>query len=265
MNFGNPTDREESFRIIDAALDGGVNLFDCADAYSEGESERILGEAFCRNGRREEIFLTSKVFMRTGDGPNDGGNSRHHVLAACEKSLRRLHTDYIDIYFLHRTDFSVPQEETLAALDLRPFEPGALLVVVAAVSASLYMIVGKRPLRRYTALEFTTYSIWVGTLPMLVFAPGLFAQMPTATTESTVAVVFLGIFPGAVSYVLWNQALSRMPASVLATFLYFQPVNATLIAWAWLGEVPSVLAIVGGVISLSGVVVVNTMGVRRAR
>jgi aryl-alcohol dehydrogenase-like predicted oxidoreductase len=118
MNFGNPTDREESFRIIDAALDGGVNLFDCADAYSEGESERILGEAFCRNGRREEIFLTSKVFMRTGDGPNDGGNSRHHVLAACEKSLRRLHTDYIDIYFLHRTDFSVPQEEILAALDL---------------------------------------------------------------------------------------------------------------------------------------------------
>jgi len=143
------------------------------------------------------------------------------------------------------------------------FEPGALLVVAAAVAASLYMIVGKRPLRRYSALEFTTYAIWFGTLPMLVFAPGLVAQMPAASTESTVAVVFLGIFPGAVSYVLWSSALSKMPASVLATFLYFQPINATWIAWLWLAEVPSLLAIVGGTISLVGVVIVNTKGVRR--
>jgi len=143
------------------------------------------------------------------------------------------------------------------------FEPGALLVVVAAVAASLYMIVGKRPLRRYSALEFTTYAIWFGTLPMLAFAPGLIEQMPSASAESTVAVVFLGIFPGAISYVLWSSALSKMPASVLATFLYFQPVNATWIAWLWLGEVPSLLAIVGGTISLVGVVVVNLKGVRR--
>lgn len=118
MNFGNPTDKSESFRIIDAALSAGVNLFDCADVYADGESERILGEAFTLNGKRPEVFITSKVFMRTGDGPNDAGNSKHHILAACEKSLKRLRTDYIDIYFLHRTDFSVPQEETLAALDL---------------------------------------------------------------------------------------------------------------------------------------------------
>jgi len=142
------------------------------------------------------------------------------------------------------------------------FEPGALLVVVAAVAASLYMIVGKRPLRRYSALEFTTYAIWFGTLPMLVFAPGLIEQMPVASAESTVAVVFLGIFPGAISYVLWSLALSKMPASVLATFLYFQPINATWIAWLWLGEVPSLLAIVGGTISLVGVVLVNLKGVR---
>ena len=141
------------------------------------------------------------------------------------------------------------------------FEPGALLIVVAAVAASLYMIVGKRPLRRYTALEFTTYAIWLGTVPMLYFTPGLIEQLPKATTEATVAVVFLGVFPGAISYVLWSHALSRMPASVLATFLYFQPVNAALIAWVWLAEVPSVLAIIGGLISLGGVVVVNTRGV----
>jgi aryl-alcohol dehydrogenase-like predicted oxidoreductase len=118
MNFGNPTDKSESFRIIDAAVSAGVNLFDCADVYAEGETERILGEAFSRNGKRHEVFITSKVFMRTGERPNDAGNSKHHILAACESSLRRLKTDYIDIYFLHRTDFDVPQEETLSALDL---------------------------------------------------------------------------------------------------------------------------------------------------
>ena len=143
------------------------------------------------------------------------------------------------------------------------FEPGALLVLGAAISAALYMIVSKKPLRRYSALEFTTYAIWAGTIPLLVFAPGLVEQMPGATTEATVAVVFLGVFPGAISYVLWSHALSKMPASLLATFLYFQPLNAIIIAWLWLGEIPSLLAVVGGVIALVGVVVVNTKGVRR--
>jgi 1-deoxyxylulose-5-phosphate synthase len=118
MNFGNSTPQEEAFRIIDSALDRGVNLLDCADAYAEGESERILGRALSGNGKRKEIFITSKVFMRTGDGPNEVGNSKHHILSACESSLRRLKTDYIDLYFLHRTDWNVPQEETLAAMDL---------------------------------------------------------------------------------------------------------------------------------------------------
>lgn len=118
MNFGHPTQKAEAFRIIDAALDAGINLFDCADIYAKGESERILGEAFKRNGKRKDIILTSKVFNRMGPGPNDLGNSKHHILDACEESLKRLQTDYIDVYFLHRTDFNVPQEESLAALDL---------------------------------------------------------------------------------------------------------------------------------------------------
>lgn len=143
-------------------------------------------------------------------------------------------------------------------------EFGAIIILVAALAASAYMIVGKRPLKRYTALEFTTYMIWAGTLPMLVFAPGLVEQFGHADPSSTWAVVFLGVFPGAVSYVMWSYALSRMPASVLATFLYAQPVNATLIAWLWLNELPSTLAIIGGVISLAGVVVVNSRGVTEA-
>ena len=143
------------------------------------------------------------------------------------------------------------------------FNADALLILVAAVATSLYFIVSKPPLRHYTALEFTTYAIWAGTLPMLVFAPGLVEQMPHAAPESTIAVVLLGIFPGAISYVLWSYALSKMPASVLSTFLYFQPVNATIIAWLWLGEIPTALTLVGGAVSLGGVVLVNTKGAAR--
>ncbi|OGP91705.1 MAG: aldo/keto reductase [Deltaproteobacteria bacterium RBG_16_47_11] len=118
MNFGNPTSKEESLKIVDRAIEAGINLFDCADVYAEGESERILGEAFARNGKRKDIFITSKVFMRTSPGPNDAGNSKHHIIESCEASLKRLRTDHIDIYFFHRTDFNIPQDESLAALDL---------------------------------------------------------------------------------------------------------------------------------------------------
>lgn len=118
LNFGNPTPKEEALKMIDRAIDAGINLIDSADVYGEGESERILGEALARNGKRKNVFITSKVFMRTGPGPNEAGNSTHHILESCEASLKRLRTDYIDIYFLHRTDFDIPQEESLGALDL---------------------------------------------------------------------------------------------------------------------------------------------------
>jgi len=118
MNFGRPTQKDEAFQMVDMSLDAGINLFDCADIYAQGESERILGEAFKRNGKRKDVLITSKVFNKMGPGPNDLGNSKHHILNACEDSLKRLQTDYIDIYFLHRSDFNIPQEESLEALDL---------------------------------------------------------------------------------------------------------------------------------------------------
>jgi len=117
MNFGNPTKKSECQRIIDSALDRGINLLDCADIYADGNSEKIVGEVLMRNGKRNEVLITSKVFWQTGAGPNDQGNSKHHIIEGCEASLRRLKTDYIDIYFLHRTDFNIPQEESLEALD----------------------------------------------------------------------------------------------------------------------------------------------------
>lgn len=139
----------------------------------------------------------------------------------------------------------------------------ALLILLAAVATSLYFIVSKPPLRRYSGLEFTSYAIWAGTIPMLVFAPTLFAQFAEAQPSSTLAVVYMGVFPGAIAYVLWGHALSRMPASSLSAFLYAQPVNAALIAWVWLGEVPALLTAVGGVVAIAGVVLLNTKGAVR--
>jgi aryl-alcohol dehydrogenase-like predicted oxidoreductase len=103
-------------RQLDLCLDAGVNLVDTADAYSGGLAEKILGEAL--EGRRDRVVLATKARFPMGDGPNDAGLSRHHLVAACEASLRRLRTDHIDLYQVHEWDGLTPLEETLEALDL---------------------------------------------------------------------------------------------------------------------------------------------------
>jgi aryl-alcohol dehydrogenase-like predicted oxidoreductase len=117
MNFGGPTSEEESIAIIDAALEAGINFIDTANVYNRGESERIVGVALARNGRRDQVVLATKVHGQVGPGPNDRGNSRYHIIKACEDSLRRLQTDHIDLYQLHRPALDIPQDETLRALD----------------------------------------------------------------------------------------------------------------------------------------------------
>ena len=118
MNFGGATDEEESIRIINRAVDEGINIIDCADIYNNGKSEEILGKALTSGIKRSGVFITSKTFYPLNVGSNAGGNSRHHIINACEESLKRLNTDYIDIYFLHRYDKDIPIEESLYALDL---------------------------------------------------------------------------------------------------------------------------------------------------
>jgi aryl-alcohol dehydrogenase-like predicted oxidoreductase len=117
MNFGGPTTEEESIQIINRALDGGFNFIDTANSYNAGESERIVGKALKENGKRGDVVLATKVFSRVGPGPNDGDASRWHILKACEDSLRRLQTETIDLYQLHRPSAIIPQDETLRAFD----------------------------------------------------------------------------------------------------------------------------------------------------
>ena len=123
MNFGindlwkdmGMLDQKQADTIVSMALNGGINFFDTADIYSGGQSEEILAKALGK--RRKDIILTTKVCGRMGAGPNDVGLSRHHVLEACNASLKRLGTDYIDLYQVHRFDSNRPLEETLRVLD----------------------------------------------------------------------------------------------------------------------------------------------------
>ena len=115
-NFANPTPKEESIRIINRALDAGINLIDTSNTYAEGECERIIGETLAENGRRHQVLFATKAYYPVGPGPNDQGNSRLHLMKACEDSLNRLKTDYIDLYQLHRPCFEIPMDETLSAL-----------------------------------------------------------------------------------------------------------------------------------------------------
>ena len=113
--FGGKVDQAGVNAIVDAAIDLGINLIDTADVYTEGNSETTLGEAL--KGKWHKVILATKGFNATGDGPNDEGASRYHLIAAVEDSLRRLQSDHIDLYQMHRYDDATPIEETLRALD----------------------------------------------------------------------------------------------------------------------------------------------------
>lgn len=117
MMFGGKADETASLDMIDYALENGINFIDTANVYATNESERIVGKALSRGGRREQIVLATKGFMPQGEGINDRGPSRRHIIKACEDSLKRLNTDHIDLYQMHRSSADVPIDETLRALD----------------------------------------------------------------------------------------------------------------------------------------------------
>ncbi len=142
MSYGSPKwrdwilDESASTPFFKQALDGGINFFDTADIYSNGASEEVLGHALKNLGvRRETVVIATKLFNPMGDSPNERGTSRKHVKHAVEASLRRLGTDYIDLYQIHRYDNSTPMEETLAALDALVREGKVLYLGASSMAA----------------------------------------------------------------------------------------------------------------------------------
>src|SRR5271163_4041458 len=114
--WGATDDIGEAKKIVDICMDAGINMFDTADIYSDGKSEEVLGKALAHL-KREDVLISTKATFRFGEGPNDVGSSRYHLIQSLERSLKRLGTDYIDVYHLHAFDATTPVEETLNTLD----------------------------------------------------------------------------------------------------------------------------------------------------
>jgi len=140
------------------------------------------------------------------------------------------------------------------------FNRGAFLVLVAAVSTGISVVLQKHYLKTYNVTDFSTHLILAGTLFLLPFLPALGTAIRQAPLKPTLAVVYLGVFPAAIAYLTWGYVLKRIPASIAASSLYTPPIFAIAIGWLVLREVPSPLSIIGGGLAFVGVLLVNTRG-----
>lgn len=134
---------------------------------------------------------------------------------------------------------------------------GVFFILLAALATSVLFVYQKPLYKDYTSMELTAYFTWAGTLPFLLFFPGFFQDIQHATMEANLSAVYIGIFPTAIGYATWGIALSLGKASSVSSLLYLEPVVAIIVAWAWLHEWPHFLSIIGGVIAISGVLVIN--------
>ncbi len=158
MTFGAGADEAESFRIMDSFYNKGYFFFDTADIYNDGASEQIVGKWITQRNNREKIILATKVYGKTGESPNEGGLSRHHIIRGVEDSLRRLKTDYIDLYQIHRWDYDVPVQETADALS-------------ALVDTGKVRYIGCSNLKAWHLSEYLKYTEEAGKAPFVSIQP----------------------------------------------------------------------------------------------
>jgi aryl-alcohol dehydrogenase-like predicted oxidoreductase len=151
------TDVEEARRLIDICLEAGVNLFDTADIYSDGRSEEVLGKAL--EGKRDQALISTKTTFRLGDGPNDVGSSRYHLRRALESSLRRLGTDYVDIYHLHGFDALTPVEEVQDTLNTFVRE-GKVRYIAASNFSGWHLMKSLAVAERYGWTRFVAHQVY---------------------------------------------------------------------------------------------------------
>ncbi len=151
------SDVAEASRLVSICMDAGVNFFDTADVYSNGLSEEILGKAL--KGRRHDVLISTKATFPMGKGPNDLGSSRHHLIMACEASLRRLGTDYIDIYHLHGFDALTPVEEVLSTLN-RLIESGKVRYIACSNFSGWHLMKSLATSDRYGWPRYVGHQVY---------------------------------------------------------------------------------------------------------
>lgn len=134
---------------------------------------------------------------------------------------------------------------------------GIFYLLGSVLAASVYSVFHKPLLTKFTAIEFNTYAMWSATLVLLIYSPHLFQQLPKAPLSSTLAAVYMGIFPGAIAYVAWSYVIKRMPASKASSGLYLMPIVATAIGFIVLAEIPTLFALIGGCVAMAGAILVN--------
>jgi len=138
---------------------------------------------------------------------------------------------------------------------------GVFLIIIASILISLYNVLQRFLLTKYKPLEVTCYAIWSGTLFMLIFLPNLIKEIQIARLYITLTVVYLGVFPAALGYLLWSYALSKTTSTInVVSFMYITPILTMSIGWFWISEVPPLLSIIGGMLALCGVVITNSKG-----